>query len=655
MGTDTTDAIGARAVSSVGRLGERVSLWRIATQLAPFVLAFTVYLGVFLVMRPEATGDEPHYLITAESIAYDGDVDLTNDYASRERTLRVSNAFPLPHNFQAADYTGSGQLRPVHPVGFSAFLVPFVALGGLTGARLAMVLVTALLADQLYRLLRDLRLRRRYRILGWIAAVFCLPVLVFSSQIYPELPGALLIVGSLRIMIVGSSSPAALALGSSAAAALVWLHVRYLSLSLAIVLGLTVAGCSHRRKPAGADDPSTSDSWERIRATGAIVVAYAATAVKHWRTVAVPVLVPYGIGLGLLAVAFQRWYGSLNPNAPYQAFSNAHIGSGGFGFLYDYALRDLLNPTTGWIPFAPVHWLGFAALGCLVVWFGWRAAACVAVVAGYEVLVASVGPNIGWQFPGRYPMIVIPLIAIPIALVIQEVRVARVVFVPLFGGSLLFAVVAIADFHGLYPLGDKPRIFGLRTTAVAFPNTQPPHLPTSFTLAPGLFPPRTGRVQGKTVVAKAGRDRPNYLLWGPYAPLREGTYLATFPLAATGVGGKVPVATIDVVGSPPPKLFARRVVTAGELQARPRKRVTLQFKTPGEYFTETRVFYQGLGTLKAGGVDVKAVRVAHSTRLPAWALVSLWITGTVLVGWLFVRVMKLPPKPESAHNYRADA
>ena len=220
----------AGAAASVEERRERVGLQAsgprgaasrscgLAAGLLPFAIAFAVYLFVFLDMRPDATGDEPHYLIAAESIAYDLDVDLTNDYASRERVLRMVNVFPLePH---AAVYRESGELRPYRAVGLPAVLAPGVALGGLTGARVVMVLIAALLADQLYRLLRDLRLRRRYRLPAWVAAVFCLPVIVFTSQIYPELAGALLVVVGLRVIVVGASRPAALALGSLAAVAL---------------------------------------------------------------------------------------------------------------------------------------------------------------------------------------------------------------------------------------------------------------------------------------------------------------------------------------------------------------------------------------------------------------------------------------------------
>lgn len=86
-----------------------ISVGALAARVLPFLLAFFVYAGVGAVMRPGPTGDEPHYLIVAGSIVHDGDVDLTNDYASRERVLAAWISFPLePH---AADYRGDGELR----------------------------------------------------------------------------------------------------------------------------------------------------------------------------------------------------------------------------------------------------------------------------------------------------------------------------------------------------------------------------------------------------------------------------------------------------------------------------------------------------------------------------------------------------------------
>jgi hypothetical protein len=594
-------------------------------QLTPFGIALAILLAAFLVMRPlETAGDEPHYLLAAESIAFDGDLDLTNDYASRERTLRVVNVFPLSPLPHAADYDGSGRLRPLHGVGLSALLAPAVGLGGLTGARLALLLIAALLADQLFRLLRDLRLKRPYRVAAWIAVVACSPLLVFATQVYPELPAALMIVVALRVMVRYAASPPALALGASAGAALIWLHVRYIPLALGVFAGLLIAAARARvrKEPAG------------LRGT---VAAYVSSAGHNWRTAVAPVLVPAAIGLGAFATAFVYWYGTVNPTAPYRAYSSTSAGDAGWDFVYKYALADILSPVTGWIPYVPVQWLGLAALGVLVLRFGWPAAAVLAVAVGYELILASAAPNVGWGFPARYLIPVLPLVAIPIAVALQHVRASRLLFVPLLAGSLWFGIAAARDHQGLYPIDDGPRISGVHSIAHLFPIPVPAHPPTSFALRPGQSAPQTGVVKDNLVIAKGGEDGPGFVLWGPYSTLKDGAYRATFALAADGVPPGTRVATIEVAGTPPSKPFASKVVTAGELKPRRLTRVPLTFSMPGGYLIETRVFFQGRGTLRAGPVQVTPIDLAPGRPYPSWALAIAWVLGTVLFGWLFVR------------------
>jgi hypothetical protein len=615
---------------------DRLSLWPLLIQLAPFALALAAFVAAFLVMRPETAGDEPHYLLVAESIAFDGDVDMSNDYASRERTLRVANVFPLdPH---AATYDGSGQLRPTHGVGLSALLAPAVGLGGLTGAQLAMLLIAALLADQLFRLLRDLGFRRRYRVAAWVAVIFCSPILVFSSQVYPEIPAALLLVVALRVMVTRAARvPAALALGSAAAVALVWLHVRYIPLSFGVLLGLALAACSARQ--TGAERPDRRGLVGRMTSA---LGSYAVTAWKNWRTVTLPILGPYAVGLALLAVAFERWYGTPNPVAPYRASSTTNVGDGGWAFLYEYTLADILSPVHGWIPYVPVHWLGLAALGCLVVRFGWPAALALVGVAGYELILSSAAPNVGWGLPARYLIIVIPLIAIPIAVVIQHVPLSRLAFVPLLAVSLVFSGAAVRDHLGLFPIDDDTRIFGVRSVSPVFPIPRPPHPPTSYEVSPGQFGPATGRVENNTklIVARPDRDVPGLLTWGPYSMLKDGTYRATFPLAVSGARPTDQVALIEAAGTPPPKLFARRIVTAAELNSRKPTNVSVDFKMPGGYLSETRLYYLGHGTLRAGPVRVSAVSLEPGRPFSDKALAAFWVIGTVGIGWLLVWLMK---------------
>ena len=181
-----------------------------------------------------------------------------------------------------------------------------------------------------------------------------------------------------------------------------------------------------------------------------VVSQCAALARTQWRTVTLPVLLPFAIGLGSLAAAFQYWYGTFDPQSGYRGFDpNAStFGSGGWDFWYEFLLRDIFDSTQGWIPFAPVHWLGLAALGCLVLWFRWSAVVCLAGVVSYVLFVTSFGASVGSGLPARYELVVIPLIAIPIAVAIQGVRVARVIFVPLLAVSLVFAVAAVRDYDG---------------------------------------------------------------------------------------------------------------------------------------------------------------------------------------------------------------
>jgi hypothetical protein len=67
--------------------------------------------------------------------------------------------------------------------------------------------------------------------------------------------------------------------------------------------------------------------------------------------------------------------------------------------------------------------------------------------------------------------------------------------------------------------------------------------------------------------------------------------------------------------------------------------------TPGDIPVETRVYFHGHGTLRAGPVLVEPLAAASPpSNLRDWPLAFLWVGGTVLIGALFVQVMKLSPR-----------
>jgi hypothetical protein len=621
--------------------------WRVLVRhLTPFGIALAVYLAAFLAMRPPTTGDEPHYLLVAQSLVLDGDFDLANDYASRERTLEVYGAFPLEQWGHAADFDGSGLLRPVHGLGVSLLVAPAVSVGGLNGARLVMIVIAALLAHQLFRLLDDLGFQRFYLSLAWAAVAFCLPLLVYSNQIFPEVAAGLLAVVALRLMLRRPTSLKGVAAGSIAGALLIWLNIRYFPLAGGILLGLAYAACSPFRaetsRTLGGKSPKRT--WWRAKATA---LDYRRIVTARWRVLAVALLGPYVLSVSLLAAIHARWYGSLSPGAPFRPFWDNSPGDGGLTFWYDFALANLLDPRFGLIPYGPVHWLAIAALGCLIIRFGRPAVAGIAVVAGYWLLIESIGVPAGWGFPGRFLVSVVPVAAIPLAVALQQVRAVRVLAIPVLGLSVVVALSAVAQPELLYPVA-TPRTTGAKHVAGAFPEVR--EFPDSFAVTPGQylylpevpqFPARTGRVANARVVAREGKDKPGHMLWGPFTALASGRYRATFLLAASGVENSNAVATIEVIGEPPETILAQRVVHARELTSKPRG-IPLDFGTSGNFLIQTRVAYHGRGTVTAGPAraELKRPAATRDERFGDWPIAFIWAIATGLLGGLFVKRMR---------------
>ena len=66
------------------------------------------------------TGDEPHYLAIAHSIAFDGDLDVANNYSTDEPLILSGGLEPEGHRRQGA----GGTLRPIHDIGLPLVIHP---------------------------------------------------------------------------------------------------------------------------------------------------------------------------------------------------------------------------------------------------------------------------------------------------------------------------------------------------------------------------------------------------------------------------------------------------------------------------------------------------------------------------------------------------
>lgn len=177
-------------------------------------------------------GDEPHYLLIAHSLWHDGDLDLSNNFERRDYWAFHPRVF---HNHGFT--TEAGQMYSRHGVGLPVLiLLPYV-MGGYYGAELFVAVLTALLALQLYRFLEEATDDRRLAEKTWMLLAFSPPLLIYSSQLYPEVAAGLIALVVLRrtLQFENMEWTGACALGVLTGM-LPWLNARYMVLLSVLAL-----------------------------------------------------------------------------------------------------------------------------------------------------------------------------------------------------------------------------------------------------------------------------------------------------------------------------------------------------------------------------------------------------------------------------------
>ena len=207
------------------------------------------------------SGDEPHYMMIAHSLAFDHDLDLTNDYENPHNLALGGRVEPGAHIQPGKD----GRLRPVHDIGMPVLFTPYYALayevtekivgyapeGWLRRARLnftvtlrhllslAMIALTAWMSACLFTVFMDMS-NHSTRAFGW-AALLTLspPILSHSFLFFTEILSACI---AFRVFVWLRGSPASRAASLLAGAAVGYLflvHARNIGL-IAALLALAI-------------------------------------------------------------------------------------------------------------------------------------------------------------------------------------------------------------------------------------------------------------------------------------------------------------------------------------------------------------------------------------------------------------------------------
>lgn len=357
-------------------LAVAASRWRPAPVVfLPVVLA--LYAGISLRVQGQVgpEGDEPHYLMVANSLVRDGDVSLERDYA--EGQYRPFHPQPLQPHYRVRGRDGA--IYSLHALGLSLLILPAYALGGYPAVSLFMAALAALLAREVRELVRAWTGESDVaQAIGWIVALSP-PLIHYAGLVFTEVPAALLVALALRRAgTLGQARPASALAWGVTVAFLPWLNVRY-----ALLAALLLLYAASRRPP--------------IRTTALVLAPMAAST---------------------LALAAYHWalYGFFDPRLVYgrrPEFSAATLLEGIPGLALDQEF--------GLLAYAPVFVL--AVPGLMRLWRtrpdrGAVATGLVAVV----VLVAGSWHmwRGGFNPPARFLLPVLPVLAVALAFAIRE-------------------------------------------------------------------------------------------------------------------------------------------------------------------------------------------------------------------------------------------
>jgi hypothetical protein len=332
-------------------------------------IAAIAYLGAAYQVFPRLpTGDEPHYLVIAQSLLTDHDLKIENNHRRGDYRAYYDDDL-RPDYLQRGT---NGEIYSVHAPGLAVIVAPVFAMFGYPGVLVFLAIVsaagTALAWTATWRVTTDAGAAW----FGWAAAALSAPFLFQSFVVYPDGPGAVLVmVGVLALVADRPLSTRRLVLTGVALALLPWLHTRYVV--AAVMLGLTIA--------------ARAGSARRIAA----LLSIPAISATCW------------------FAFFYAIYGTPDPRAPYGGSTQsdiANLGRGLTGLLFDQQF--------GMLPAAPVLLCALAGLVVLLRQSPSLAAALVLVAAPYGLVVGAY--QMWWggnSSPGRFLIPVVLPLAIP--------------------------------------------------------------------------------------------------------------------------------------------------------------------------------------------------------------------------------------------------
>ena len=395
---------------NTGRIirGRELLLWAAALFLL-LAAAYAFSVDIRASRGAAITGDEPFYLLTTQSLLADGDLDLRNQYEARSYRSFFDHADDLW--YQSAP-TPDGRLLSPHNPGLSALVIPGFALAGLRGVQVQLMLMAA--ATMALAFVLGDRLTGLRAICWWVALGVGLTAtaFIYSTEIYPEFPAALALVVGLLIATRRNQPGWCDALYLAVAlTALCWLGSKYVALAL----------------------PVSAYFLLRANRTGRITLVTVGS-----------------LSAGLFIGFHLHVFGGLTPygvNVVYAEWSTAEIFGGHLGFSERYyRLWGLvIDRRFGIGRWAPLLLAAVPAL-LLLAAKSWERRLILALILVQALIAAFVAITMmGWWFPGRTMLTVLPLFVVPLALLAARAETFGKAFLVALGAYTLTITVGLAQ------------------------------------------------------------------------------------------------------------------------------------------------------------------------------------------------------------------
>jgi hypothetical protein len=234
--------------------------------MTPRILSAALFVAFCLICifitnpRMPPTGDEPHYLMAAHSLAVEGDLSLRENYINQDYRIFYRGELAKRTTFNP-DRTKE---LPAFSPGLSFFLTPFYYAAYnyfpsvlVVFLRCIICAITALALHQLMLFFQDLSGSTKEIIPVIPAFALASPLLMYSNHFYPEVLGCFLVVLSLREFHTAEGKPWRCAIILALiSATLMWVHPKYLALSVILFLlgvrRLSIASRNHETSLTGA-------------------------------------------------------------------------------------------------------------------------------------------------------------------------------------------------------------------------------------------------------------------------------------------------------------------------------------------------------------------------------------------------------------------